>query len=187
MSRDGDEHQQVAWLSRIAIGDPDAFEQLFKWYQRDKRLFRYLFRMSGGDFHRAEELFSDVMVEVWKSAKRFRGEAKPFTWIFGIAQHKAASALRKKWLKVVPLPPEPSADPTDDGDTPEHAAEEHSRQKRLEGAMKQLSLNHRSVFTLFVQGFHYPEIAKIMGCNEATAKTRLFYAKKRLQELLTPQ
>ena len=185
MREDGREEALGLWLRRVVAGDRLAFEKLFTWYQRDKRLLRYLSRMTGGDLHTAEELFSEVMVEVWKSAARFRGDAKPSTWIFSIAQHKAASAMRKKRLKVVPL--EDAARTLSSGDSPEHIAEEHSLQKRIEWAMDKLTPDHRSVILLVVQGFHYKEIAKIVGCNEETVKTRTFYARKRLKKLLTEE
>ncbi|MSV35530.1 MAG: sigma-70 family RNA polymerase sigma factor [Bryobacterales bacterium] len=88
------QHQHEATLLRgVAAGDRGAFEELYFSYQ--KRLFGYLYRVLG-ESGVAEELVNDVMVEVWKSAGRFRGDSKPATWIFGIAHHRLLNHLRRR-------------------------------------------------------------------------------------------
>ena len=71
---------EALWLRRIASGDRRAFEQLYHAYQR--RVAAYLFRLLG-DADAVGEVTNDVMVTVWKEAKRFEGRSKPSTWIFG--------------------------------------------------------------------------------------------------------
>lgn len=86
------EEEARYWLAQIARGDRSAFEKLFRAYE--VRLYRYLLSMVR-EKQQAEELVNDVMVEVWRGAPRFRNEAKPSTWLFGIAYHKAIDALRE--------------------------------------------------------------------------------------------
>lgn len=57
--------------------------------------------------------------------------------------------------------------------------------EKLNAAMQRLSENHRTVVTLHdIQGLPHDEIAKILNCNTATVRTRLFYARQQLQGTL---
>lgn len=69
--------------------------------------------------------------------------------------------------------------------TPRRAAALAELQEKLNGALLKLSEKHRLVVTMHdIQGLSYDEIAQILGCNVATVRTRLFYARQLLQGLL---
>ncbi len=184
MTRSEDEapspEQEASWITRIGRGDREAFEELFRAYRA--RLFGYLFRRIG-DANLAEELVSDVLLEVWRGAKQYRGESRPSTWIFGIAHHKAMSAHRKRPPESVEL--DAAAQVADPGQGPEEAAAGEQRRRRLREAIRRLSPDHREVIDLtFFQGCSYTEIARIMKCPVATVKTRMFYARKKLLDIV---
>src|SRR6185369_488689 len=85
--------EELSLLRRVAAADRKAFETLYHLYYR--RLFAYLFKLT----RRAElveEVLNDVMFAVCTSAARFDGRARPSTWIFGIAYHKAMKALSRQ-------------------------------------------------------------------------------------------
>jgi RNA polymerase sigma-70 factor (ECF subfamily) len=167
-------------MRQIAAGDRDAFEKLYKTYAT--RLFRYLFSVAG-DSTAAEELTSDVMVVAWKAAAQFRGEAKVSTWLFGIAHHKALNELRRRRPETVEIEEAGGLAAHDAG--PEAAARRADIAGRVRSALRQLSPEHREVVELtFYQGFAYQEIAEIMQCPVNTVKTRMFYARKKLQDVL---
>ncbi len=183
MEREGEEARpdvEALWIKQIAEGDRGAFEKLFKAYQT--RLFRYLFRMVG-EAGSAEELTNDVMVAVWKGAASFRAQSKPSTWIFGIAHHKALNELRRRGPTVVGV--ETVSHVADPGEGPEERAARESLQRSIKLALQGLSPEHREVVELtFYQGLSYQEIAEITQSPVNTVKTRMFYAKKQLQEIL---
>lgn len=168
------------WIQQIAGGDRDAFEKLYKAYAA--RLFRYLFSMVG-DANAAEELANDVMVAAWKGAAQFRGQSKPSTWLFGIAHHKALNELRRRHPQVVDI--EEASEIASPVEGPDTAVTRHSLEQTVRGALQTLSPEHREVMELtFYQGLSYQEIAEIMQCPVNTVKTRMFYARKKLQEAL---
>ena len=161
---------------------------------RDRVAFETFFRMHGSGVHRfvrdlvrddglAEELTSDVMVEVWRSAGKYGGRSRARTWLFGIAHHKAIDALRKRRIVTVPLDAMLGA--ADGGEGPEGAALRAADRRRLDAALATLSAEHRAVLELtYVEGFSQKEIAEIVDCPIATVKTRAFYAKGRLRDAL---
>ena len=168
------------WIQQIAGGDREAFEKLYKAYAA--RLFRYLFSMIG-DSGTAEELTNDVMVAAWKAAATFRGEAKPSTWLFGIAHNKALNELRRKHPSTVEI--EDATELAAPGEGPEGVIQRANLGQRVRTALQDLSPEHRAVVELtFYQGLSYLEVAEIMQCPLSTVKTRMFYAKKKLQEVL---
>jgi RNA polymerase sigma-70 factor (ECF subfamily) len=165
--------------------------------RRDRIGFETFFGVHGSGVHRfvrdlvrddglAEELTSDVMVEVWRSAGKFAGRSRVRTWLFGIAHHKAIDALRKRRAQTVPLDDVLAVASIAEG--PEDAALRAEDRARLDGALAALSPEHRAVLELtFVQGFSQKEIAEIVACPAATVKTRTFYAKQRLRDALAAE
>jgi RNA polymerase sigma-70 factor (ECF subfamily) len=167
-------------LERIAARDKVAFETFFRAHGSGvHRFVRDLVRDDG----LAEELTSDVMVEVWRNAGKYGGRSRARTWVFGIAHHKAIDALRKRRATLVPL---------DDllgipagAESPEDAAMRADDRRRLDAALASLSAEHRAVLELtYVEGFSQREIAEIVDVPVATVKTRAFYAKQRLRDAL---
>lgn len=176
----GGTEPESLWIQQIAGGDRDAFEKLYKAYAA--RLFRYLFSVVG-DANAAEELANDVMVAAWKGAAQFKGQSKPSTWLFGIAHHKALNELRRRQPHVVDI--EQASEIPSPGEGPDTVVRRQSLEQSVRGALQSLSPEHREVMELtFYQGLSYQEIAEIMQCPVNTVKTRMFYAKKKLQEAL---
>ena len=181
MAADDDLHR--LWIQQTARGDRSAFEQLYRAYE--KRIFGFLFRMLS-NVETAEELTSDVMVEVWKSAPRFRGESRVSTWMFflGIARFKALSALRRHESEAVPL--EDVLEPPDQHETADMRLLRQSTSDQIHKALRNvLSPDDRAVIELTFDQSRYPEIAAILGCPINTVKTRMFHARKRLRDVLS--
>jgi RNA polymerase sigma-70 factor (ECF subfamily) len=131
-----------------------------------------------------EEVFNDVMFDVWRYAEKFRGDSKPATWIFGIARNKALNALRQqKGKDVVDI--ETTELESDARDNPHASTEQSELNEKIKGALRHLSSEHREVIELtFYQGFSYSEIASIVNCPVNTVKTRMFHARRTLRGLL---
>jgi len=168
-----------ALLARVAAGDLQAFERLYRLYQ--PRLSRFLTTLLRRP-QLIEEVLDDTMMVVWQTADRFRGSSKLSTWIFAIAYRKAHKA-RLRW-------PDPVEDPEQDGRISEDPApdDELHHQKlhdSLMRAMDQLSADHRAVVDLtYFHGLGYREIAEIVDCPVDTVKTRMFHARRRLKQAI---
>ncbi len=167
-------------LQRIASRDRSAFEVLYRRYQT--RVYRHVLGMVG-DPLAAESLTNDVLVGVWKSAGKFRGESKPSTWIFAMAHHKALNELRSR--KRSPEEEEVREDLPDPGESPDRQVARSDLRVRIREALKALSPVHREVLDLtFYEELSYQEIAAVVGCPPNTVKTRVFHAKRRLRSIL---
>src|SRR5262245_40826862 len=86
----------VALFRWIAAGDKHAMQFLFA--RHNVRVFRFLARFVG-DKSAAEDLVSEVFLDVWRQAGRFQGRSQVTTWLLAIARNKALSALPHRWTE----------------------------------------------------------------------------------------
>jgi RNA polymerase sigma-70 factor (ECF subfamily) len=167
-------------IERIAHGDKLAMQVLF--VRHHVRVFRFVLRLVRNESV-AEELIADVFLDVWRQASRFEARSQVSTWLLAIARFKALSWLRKR--TEVELD-ENYADAIEDtGDDPEVAMQKKDRSEILRKCLLGLSPDHREIIDLvYYHEKSVEEVAKIVGIPESTVKTRMFYARKRLAELL---
>ena len=167
-------------VSRIAAGEALAMRALFA--RHHTRVYRWLVRMVR-DTVLAEDLVSEVFVDVWRQAGSFAGRSSVTTWLLAIARYKALSAARKRVdAQLDEATAERIPDPADDAET---TLEREDERHLLRKALAQLSCAHREVLDLvYYHGRTVKEAAEIIGIPEATVKTRMFYARRRLAELL---
>jgi RNA polymerase sigma-70 factor, ECF subfamily len=167
-------------IGRIAQGDRLAMQQLFA--RHHVRMYRFVLRLVG-DATRAEDLISEVFLDVWRQADRFEGRSAVSTWLLAIARFKALSALRKRSDKV--LDEETAAGIEDPSDDPEVAVQKRDKGEILRKCLSSLSPEHREIIDLvYYHEKSVEEVAEIVKIPENTVKTRMFYARKRLGELL---
>jgi RNA polymerase sigma-70 factor, ECF subfamily len=177
-------------LAQVATGDEEALYQLYLAYR--PRLYRYLWHQLDGDSHSVEEALQDVFLAVWRSAGRYRAEARVSTWIYQISHHVALDTRRRqaKHKSNVRFEFRDTAeeDLPDWPDAPYIACDERVLDRLALGdAFDRLSLKHREVLALvFQQGFSPDEAAQIMGVATGTIRSRISYARKALwRELYT--
>lgn len=197
VSRAEPDAEEAARLMRaVAKKDRRAFEALYHAYA--PRLGRYLIRL----LKRSEvvdEVLNDVMLVVWQSAERYDPAlSRLSTWLFGIAHNKALKALssisrQQVEVAIDPIESDDVAEAFDDTDpavrpdphNPEQTLIGRQLGRALQRAVESLSPDHRAVIELaFAEDYSYQEIAASLDCPVNTVKTRMFYARKHLAELL---
>jgi RNA polymerase sigma-70 factor (ECF subfamily) len=173
--------QERALLKAVGNGDVDAFERLFTRYS--PRVFRFVSRIVSNPAA-AEEILNEVFLAAWQSAARYEGRSEPLTWLLSIAHKKAISSLRRR-REETGGDEDASADLADEKDTPEVTAQKADKGQIMRQCIKLLSSDHRTILDLvYYQERSVREVAEILSVPENTVKTRLFYARKKLSELL---
>ncbi len=131
----------------------------------------------------AEDLLSEVFLDVWRQAVSFEARSSVSTWLLAIARYKALSALRRR--TDMQLDDEIAATIPDTADNPERALQNKDRDELLRRSVARLSPEHGEVIDLvYYHGKSVKEVAQIAGVAEATVKTRMFYARRKLAELV---
>lgn len=167
-------------ISRIASGDRLAMQVLFA--RHHVKVYRFVLRLVSNPTT-AEDLISEVFLDVWRQASRFEARSQVSTWLLAIARFKALSALRKRPEEE--LDDEKAAAIEDTADDPEVTAQKKDKSEVLRKCLAELSPDHREIIDLvYYHEKSVEEVAEIVGIPEATVKTRMFYARKKLAELL---
>jgi len=169
-----------ALIKRIAAGDQLAMRTLFARHRIP--LYRWLLRIVRNETV-AEDLLSDVFLDVWRQAASFQGRASVSTWLLAIARYKALSARRTRVdAELDARLASTIADPADD---PEAVLQKKNRSEVLRDSLASLSPEHSEVIDLvYYHGKSVKEVADITGVGEATVKTRMFYARRKLADLV---
>ena len=167
-------------IGRIATGDRLAMQVLFA--RHHVRVYRFVLRLVR-DESVAEDLISEVFLDVWRQAGRFEGRSQVSTWLLAIARFKALSALRRRPDEE--LDEEAAEAIEDPSDDPEVALDKKDKSAAIRKCLEKLSAEHREIIDLvYYHEKSVEEVAQIVGIPENTVKTRMFYARKRLAELL---
>ena len=167
-------------IARIAGGDRLAMQVLFA--RHHVRVYRFVLRLVRNEAT-AEDLISEVFLDIWRQAGKFEGRSAVSTWMLSIARFKALSALRKRPDEE--LDDETAEQIEDHSDDPEVALAKKDKAAVLREALSKLSAEHREIVDLvYYHEKSVEEVAGIVGIPEATVKTRMFYARKKLSEIL---
>jgi RNA polymerase sigma-70 factor (ECF subfamily) len=190
------EQSDVELIRGVARGDRPSFETLY--CRHAARLRRYLVTMLRQP-EAVDETLNDVMFAIWLGAVRFDPSiARPTTWFLAIAHNKVLDVFAQRRVRSAEI----AFDPLDmeravtegesepvmhphDPDTPQRTLLAHELGQVLNDALGLLSTQHRTVIELaFGQDCSYQEIACITGVPVNTVKTRMFYARRHLADIL---
>lgn len=176
-TKDGTESSdelEAALLRRIADQHRLSFEEIFGAYHA--RIFKFVFRLTRS-YGAADELANDVLLTVWRSAEKFRGESKVSTWIFGIAYRQSLRYLRKKEPDTVSLFDQDA--PTND------MSSDLERQNWVQQGIQKLPPKQRlTVMLVYYLGLSCEETAAATGSPVSTVKTRMFHARQKMRDYL---
>ena len=179
-------------VKQAQAGDTEAFDQLVGRYRN--RVFGMIYNMVHNE-QDAWDLAQDSFLKAWKSIARFRGQSSFYTWIYRIVMNVTIDWLRKKQVRgggaefddTIQLKEiDPASRTVPHADALPHERMEHKEiRSRIDAAIAQLSPEHRAVILMKeIEGLQYHEIAESLGCSIGTVMSRLFYARKKLQNLL---
>ena len=167
-------------IGLIADGDKRAMQVLYA--RHNVRVFRFIVRLTGNQ-SLAEDLVSEVFLDVWRQAEGFESKSQVSTWLLAIARYKALSALRRRTDEH--LDDQMAASIEDTSDSPETMVHTKDRNTIVQKCLTQLSPAHREVLDLvYYHEKSVDEVARIVGVPSATVKTRMFYARSKMADLL---
>jgi RNA polymerase sigma-70 factor (ECF subfamily) len=127
-----------------------------------------------------EDLFQDILYQLWKAYPQFQGRSKVTTWMYRIGLNTAMATFRKQKIEYSELQSQQEfADKSNDGD--------NDRRDQLVWAVKQLNDADRAIVTLYLDDLSYQEISEIIGISENYVGVRLNRIKEKIKEHLNLQ
>ena len=177
-----------ALLARMRQGEPAAFEQVYRWFERP--VFTLALRICG-EREQAADVLQDTMLKVIDRIGEFRGRGtaagahSPFWgWLRQIAVNEALMTLRRRRRPGEDGDHLDDVDAIDEHTPPPPAAADAAR---LQRALEALPANTRTVLWLYhAEGYTHDEIAALMQRTASFSKSQLARGGRRLRELLEP-
>ncbi|MCB0335331.1 MAG: sigma-70 family RNA polymerase sigma factor [Bdellovibrionales bacterium] len=186
MSRD-----DLALVEKAKAGDKAAYRQLVERYQKRALVLARDILRSQED---AEDVVQESFVKAYLSLDKFEGKSAFYTWFYRIVYNMAIDVKRKKQRRGGEKAEYEDSLTSDSIDIPVSTQRFHDPQQevfrkevssQIHTAMEQLSDEHRqAIFMREIDGMSYEEIALVLGISKGTVMSRIFYARKKLQQLL---
>jgi RNA polymerase sigma-70 factor (ECF subfamily) len=183
-----DTTEAAAVLARARQGDGEAFRSLVERHSRS--VFHLAFRMTGNE-QDAEDVVQESFLRAYKQLGRFESRANFGTWLYRIVANCSVDLMRSKQARH----DQTRGDSLDDvGDLtaadlpgPERLARSAEIDRRVRGALADLSPLERAAFTLrHYEGRSIDEISRTLGLGTSAAKHSVFRAVKKLRTVLEP-
>ncbi|MBX2797428.1 MAG: sigma-70 family RNA polymerase sigma factor [Myxococcales bacterium] len=183
--------EDVEMLRAVLQGDGTAYRGLVEKYQN--RVYSMVYGMLRNR-EDARDVTQEAFVKAYRNLESFRLEASFYTWLYRIAMNLAIDLTRKRKRRENAGFDEEIATRDEDGgiaevhqsDSPSRALERKQLFQQIMTAMEGLPDDQRQVILLReMEGLSYKEIAEVMEIPEGTVMSRLFYARKKLQKLLS--
>ena len=175
------------WLmGQVARGKREHLAPLVRRYASP--LLTYIQRMIG-DRHRSEEIFQEVFLAVWAKRKQYRFPKRFRSWLFAIAANQCRADFRKKGNAASVATDELAVSAaTDSGHSPPETAVAAETATLVEAAVGTLPTQQRTVVVLRIwNAMSYSEIADVVGCGPATARSYMHHALANMRQYLEPR
>jgi RNA polymerase sigma-70 factor, ECF subfamily len=160
----------------LAIGEEKKFVHLINEHQG---LIHKVCIMYENDPEVRNDLFQEIVLQLWKSFPSFRGEAKISTWMYRIALNTAISGFRKETRKIK----------TEDlrdvhFNISEHGDETEENLQKLQWAIRQLNEIDRAMIMMALEEIPYEEIAETIGISQNNVRVRMNRVREKLRKLM---
>jgi RNA polymerase sigma-70 factor, ECF subfamily len=168
----------LALAARCVAGDREAQKTLF--HREKGRVHATLFRVLGSNLH-MDDLVQESFVEVFRSLRGYRGEARLSTWIDRCTARVAYAYIgkKKRYGRTLEVVNEPVAD-VSSGEDRELAREAIRQLYRL---LDRLPAAQRIAFVLHaVEGRPIAEVASVVGASTVATKVRIFRARREIEK-----
>jgi len=127
-----------------------------------------------------QDLFQEIVIQLWRSYASFRGEAKFSTWLYRIALNTAISGLRKQQRLISPT--DPGQLPTELQDI-QYPAEKEEQLQLLYAAIEQLSEVEKALTMLYLDDKSYLEMEEILGISQNNLRVKMNRIKEKLRKI----
>ncbi|CAG5010491.1 hypothetical protein DYBT9275_04733 [Dyadobacter sp. CECT 9275] len=127
-----------------------------------------------------EDLFQEIILQLWQAFPKFEGKSRVSTWIYRIALNTAMACYRKKsiMLSFTERLPDKEASNID--------GENREREEQLFMILKKLNEADRALLALYFEEFDYSEMAEITGLSENHIAVKMGRIRSRLKKILNP-
>jgi RNA polymerase sigma-70 factor, ECF subfamily len=127
-----------------------------------------------------EDLFQDIIIQLWKAYPKFKGQSKFSTWLYRVALNTAITGLRrhKRIIKA-----DPHGVITANIIDVKYDAGEEERLQQLYTAIEQLGQVEKAIVMLYMEDRPYEEMEEILGISQVNIRVKMTRLKDKLRQL----
>ncbi len=174
--------EDVQKVEEYLSGRRESLGFLFTKYRED--VYRIAYRYTG-NVDDAMEITQEVFLKVMTKIDEYEKNARFFTWLYRIAVNRSIDFLRSRKRKQRLLHETSKRYEKRHSESPEKTVLNREDMSRLQKGLAALNEKYRTVLVLHsLQNLSYREIARILGCSKGTVMSRLYYARRKLEEIV---
>ena len=129
------------------------------------------------DTEEVNDLYQEILINLWKGFEKFRGESSLKTWIWRVSLNTCNNQERKKKSNVQTIPLSIDIDLYNDDDA-------QSKQiQMMYDRINRLDVFDRAIILLWLENMSYQDIADVVGISLSNVTTRLFRIKEQLKSM----
>jgi len=168
-------------MQAIQQGNCPAFDEIYLRF--NERIYYYFYRMLGHEHQIAEDFTQDLFVKIIDKPHLFDAKKSFTTWVFSIAHNMCKNEYRSRQVRSIIKAEE---NPDRFINEEKNSEKESNTIDNIFAELNKMDESHKTAFLLkYREGFTIEEISETMELPEGTVKSRLYYARKKLQEQLT--
>ena len=180
-----DQFSDEKLMEKLSTGDRMAFSELYDRYA--KLMLNYFYRMLWKDREKAEDFVQDLFAKIIQKPDSFDSTRSFKTWLYSVANNMCKNEYKYQAVRSNTVSEaEERASYTASSVNVETQVQEKHFAEELEKVLEAMDEKHSEVFVLrHFDQMSLKEIGEVVGCNEGTVKSRLFYATKRIASELS--
>jgi RNA polymerase sigma-70 factor, ECF subfamily len=125
-----------------------------------------------------EDLYQEIVLQLWKSYPKFRGESKISTWVYRVGINTAISGIRKKRVFISSYEPAQLSSIAE-----ETSSSQNDQLEELYRAIEHLNAVEKAIVMLYLEEKTYEEMEEVMGISNATLRVKMNRIREKLRQL----
>ena len=159
---------------------PGLQEAFIRLVTENRGMLYKVCRMYGDTEPDRQDLFQEIIIQLWRSFPRFRGEARVSTWLYRIALNTAISDLRRQRRHITPV--DPDLLPTQLQDV-QYSTEKEEQLQQLYAAIDRLTEVEKALTMLYLEDKSYQEMQEILGIPQNNLRVKMNRIKEKLRKM----
>jgi len=162
------------------LQNQDLQEAFIRLVNDSRGILYKICRMYGATEPDRQDLFQEIVIQLWRSYPSFRGESKFSTWLYRIALNTAISDLRKQRRYITPT--DPDLLPTQLQDI-QYSTEKEEQLQSLYAAINRLTELEKALTMLYLEDKSYTEMEEILGIPQNNLRVKMNRIKDKLRKM----
>lgn len=127
-----------------------------------------------------QDLFQEMVIQLWKAFPKFKGEAQFSSWLYRVALNTAITGLRKKKKSIMSYEPVSSLEHVSDENS---GSLEEEQLQELYKAIAQLNDVEKAIVMLYMEERSYNDMEDILGISQGHLRVKMNRIKEKLRQL----